>query len=90
MERLFRSLIAAFAACVLAGTAHGADSVKIGVIYPLTGNAASAGSSAKDAVDLGAEIVNGVHPDLKGSGLAGAAGVDRSALEITPRAGRVR
>ena len=32
--------------------------MKIGVIYPLTGNAASAGQSAKDAVDLGAEIVN--------------------------------
>jgi len=39
-------------------SAHAADNVRIGVIYPLTGNAASAGASAKDAVELGAEIVN--------------------------------
>ena len=75
MRSLVRSLVAALVAAVLAGAAHGADSVKIGVIYPLTGNAASAGSSAKDAVDLGAEIVNGAHPELKGSALAGAAGL---------------
>jgi branched-chain amino acid transport system substrate-binding protein len=70
-----RGLIAALATCLMAGAAFGADSVKIGVIYPLTGNAASAGSSAKDAIDLGAEIVNGGHASLKGSGLAGAAGL---------------
>jgi branched-chain amino acid transport system substrate-binding protein len=75
MGNLLRCLIAALAASSLAGAAHGADTVKIGVIYPLTGNAASAGSSAKDAVDLGAEIVNGAHPELKGSALAGAAGL---------------
>ena len=75
MKHLSRTLIAAFAAVALAGAAHAADPVKIGVIYPLTGNAASAGNSAKDAVDLGAEIVNGMHPELKGSGLAGADGL---------------
>ena len=46
--------------------ARAADTVKIGVIYPLTGNAAPAGNSAKDAVELGVEIVNGAHPELKG------------------------
>jgi branched-chain amino acid transport system substrate-binding protein len=75
MKRFICTLIAALAACVLATAAQAADTVKIGVIYPLTGNAASAGNSAKDAVDLGAEIVNGMHPEFKGSGLAGADGL---------------
>ncbi len=75
MGNFVRSLTAALAASLLAGAAHGADNVKIGVIYPLTGNAASAGSSAKDALELGAEIVNGAHPALKGSALAGATGL---------------
>ena len=48
-----------------AGSVDAAESVKIGVIYPLTGNAASAGQSAKDAVTLGAEIVNNAYPELK-------------------------
>jgi branched-chain amino acid transport system substrate-binding protein len=52
-----------------------AESVKIGVIYPLTGNAASAGQSAKDAVNLGAEIVNTAHPDLKALRLGATAGL---------------
>ena len=46
------TLLLSFAVAV---QAHAAD-VKIGVIYPLTGNAASAGQSAKDAIELGAEI----------------------------------
>jgi branched-chain amino acid transport system substrate-binding protein len=74
MRNLLCGLIAALA-FMLAGAAQAADAVKIGVIYPLTGNAASAGNSAKDAVDLGAEIVNGMHPELKGSGIAGADGL---------------
>jgi len=74
MRNLLCGLIAALA-LMLAGVAQAADAVKIGVIYPLTGNAASAGNSAKDAVDLGAEIVNGMHPELKGSGLAGSDGL---------------
>src|SRR5271165_1562931 len=55
--------------------AHAVDAVKIGVIYPLTGNAASAGASAKDAVELGAEIVNSPHPELPGIPLAATAGL---------------
>src|SRR5215469_15512260 len=51
-----------------------AEAVKIGVIYPLTGNAASAGQSAKDAVNLGVEIVNGAHPELKALPLGATAG----------------
>jgi branched-chain amino acid transport system substrate-binding protein len=52
-----------------------AENVKIGVIYPLTGNAASAGQSAKDAVNLGAEIVNTAHPELKTLPLGATAGL---------------
>ena len=54
--------------------AHAAD-VKIGMIYPLTGNAASAGQSAKDAVELGAEIVNRGYPELKAMPLGATAGL---------------
>ncbi len=77
-----RSLFAAtFSAAVCAGlvftaaSARAAETVKIGVIYPLTGNAASAGQSAKDAVDLGTEIVNTAHPELKTLPLGATAGL---------------
>jgi branched-chain amino acid transport system substrate-binding protein len=59
----------------MASPALAVDTVKIGVIYPLTGNAASAGQSAKDAVDLGAEIVNTAHPELKNLPLGATAGL---------------
>ena len=58
-----------------AASATAAENVKIGVIYPLTGNAASAGQSAKDAVNLGVEIVNTAHPDLKALPLGATAGL---------------
>jgi branched-chain amino acid transport system substrate-binding protein len=68
-------LAAALFAASLALPAQGADNIKIGVIYPLTGNAAPAGNSAKDAVELGAEIVNGAHPELTGLPLAATQGL---------------
>jgi branched-chain amino acid transport system substrate-binding protein len=75
MKKLWCVLsIALFAAAVLA-PAEAAEIVKIGVIYPLTGNAASAGQSAKDAVNLGAEIVNTAHPELKALPLGATAGL---------------
>ena len=70
-----RCIVAAVLAAAIAVPAHAADSVKIGVIYPLTGNAASAGQSAKDAVNLGAEIVNAAHPELKNLPLGATAGL---------------
>jgi len=67
---------ASFAAGLLAvASAGAAENVKIGVIYPLTGNAASAGQSAKDAVNLGADIVNIAHPELKALPLGATAGL---------------
>jgi len=68
-------IVAAVLAAAIAGPAHAAESVKIGVIYPLTGNAASAGQSAKDAVNLGAEIINTAHPELKNLPLGATAGL---------------
>src|SRR5215510_11211313 len=68
--------IVPLAAVVLAGApVNAADTVKIGVIYPLTGNAASAGQSAKDAVELGADIVNNAYPELKNLPLGATAGL---------------
>src|ERR1044071_4414333 len=70
-----RLLAAVLVAAAIAFPAQAADPVKIGVIYPLTGNAAPAGNSAKDAVELGLEIVNGEHPELKGRPRAETAGL---------------
>jgi branched-chain amino acid transport system substrate-binding protein len=68
-------IVAAALAAAIALPAYAADPVKIGVIYPLTGNAASAGQSAKDAVGLGAEIVNTAHPELKALPLGNTGGL---------------
>jgi branched-chain amino acid transport system substrate-binding protein len=65
----------AVAVLVAAGPASAADAVKIGVIYPLTGNSAGAGQSAKDAVNLGVEIVNNAYPELKNLPLGATAGL---------------
>ena len=74
-------LALALLAAMTARPACAAYTIKIGVIYPLTGNAASAGSSAKDAVELGADIVNTAHPELQGLPLAAAAGLPVSRLD---------
>jgi branched-chain amino acid transport system substrate-binding protein len=74
MAKAGQVLRAAFGALLIAAPVAAADAGKIGVIYPLSGNAASAGQSAKDAVELGAEIVNGAHPGL-GLPLAETAGL---------------
>ena len=71
--------VVAFGASLLAlGLAGGAWAQapnKIGVPLPLSGNAASAGNAAKAALELGAEIVNGDHPELAPLPLAGGAGL---------------
>ncbi len=66
--------VAAAVAILMAVPACAAD-VKIGVIYPLTGNAASAGQSARDAVHLGADIVNNAYPNLKNLPLGATPGL---------------
>jgi len=58
-----------------AGPARAADPVKVGVLFPLTGNAAAAGQASKAAVEIAAEIVNNAHPELAGIPLAKDAGI---------------
>jgi branched-chain amino acid transport system substrate-binding protein len=74
-------LCAASISVALAGTASAQDkTVKIGAIFPLSGNAASAGVHAKAAIETGVEIINNAHPELgnfplaKNAGLAGLGG----------------
>jgi branched-chain amino acid transport system substrate-binding protein len=68
-----------FAVALLAlahlSTATAQQTVKIGAIYPLSGNAASAGNSSKAAIELAAAIVNEDHPELKDIPLAAGAGL---------------
>ena len=55
-----RLMLAAFTALTaLAGSAHAADDVLIGVVYPLTGNAAPIGHDAQAALETAADIING-------------------------------
>lgn len=72
-----RSLAYAVALGALAwGTAAGAqETVKIGAIYPLSGNAASAGTSDKAGIELAAEIINNAHPELGDLTLAESEGL---------------
>jgi branched-chain amino acid transport system substrate-binding protein len=80
-------LSAAAVSVVLAGTASAQDkTVKIGAIYPLSGNAASAGVHAKAAIETAIEIINNAHPELgnlplaKNAGLAGLGGAKVEAI----------
>jgi len=72
---------AASAAFAFATDAVAEEVVKIGAIYPLSGNSASAGNYEKMAMELGADLVNKgdaelakVLPLAKGGGLSGLKG----------------
>src|SRR6201981_2890915 len=72
---------AAALASVRASTASAEDKVvKIGAVFPMTGNAASAGIHAKYAIEVALDIINNAHPELgnlplaKNAGLAGLGG----------------
>jgi branched-chain amino acid transport system substrate-binding protein len=74
-------LSAAAISVTLAGGAVAQDkTVKIGAIFPLSGNAASAGVHAKAAIEVAIDIINNAHPELgnfplaKNAGLAGLGG----------------
>jgi branched-chain amino acid transport system substrate-binding protein len=55
---MFRHLAQAGAAMAISVSAHAQQEVKIGVIYPLTGAAASSGAEMKNALELAADIIN--------------------------------
>jgi branched-chain amino acid transport system substrate-binding protein len=66
--------------------ARAADPVKIGILFPLTGNAAAAGQASKAALEVAADIVNNAHPELKSIPLAegaGLPGLGGAKLELT-------
>src|ERR1700760_855737 len=72
---------AASISVALSGAAFAQDkTVKIGAVFPLSGNAASAGIHAKFAIETAMDIINNAHPELgnfplaKNAGLAGLGG----------------
>jgi branched-chain amino acid transport system substrate-binding protein len=74
-------LCAASMSVILAGHASAQDkTVKIGGIFPLSGNAASTGVHTKAALEVAMDIINNAHPELgnfplaKNAGLAGLGG----------------
>ncbi|MBS0541256.1 MAG: ABC transporter substrate-binding protein [Proteobacteria bacterium] len=79
-----RNALAFGAAAIALGFGAGASAqqaVKIGAIYPLSGNSASAGNYEKMAIELGADIINNGNAELakimplaKGGGLPGLKG----------------
>jgi branched-chain amino acid transport system substrate-binding protein len=67
--------LAASVALAMAPQALAAETVKIGVLMPLTGNAGAAGQASKAAMEVAAEIINGKHPELTGIPLAAEEGL---------------
>jgi len=74
-------LCAASISIILAGHAFAQDkTVKIGGIFPLSGNAASTGVHTKAAIEVAMDIINNAHPELgnfplaRNAGLAGLGG----------------
>jgi branched-chain amino acid transport system substrate-binding protein len=71
---------AAAMSALLAGGASAQNTIKIGAIYPLSGNAASTGVHTKAAFDVAVEIINNGSPALgnlpvtKNAGLKGLGG----------------
>ena len=86
-KHLLGLLCAASVSVALAATASAQDkTVKIGAIFPLSGNAASAGVHAKAAIETAIDIINNAHPELgdlplaKNAGLAGLGGAKVEAI----------
>jgi len=80
-------ICAASISIALTGIASAQDkTVKIGAIYPLSGNAASAGVHGKAAIETAIDIINNAHPELgnlpltKNAGLAGLGGAKVEAI----------
>src|SRR5438270_237604 len=67
--------LAALLAVLFAGSARAADAVRIGILWPLTGNAAAAGQASKAAVEVAADIINNAHPEMANLPLAATAGL---------------
>ncbi|MGH7188269.1 MAG: ABC transporter substrate-binding protein [Acetobacteraceae bacterium] len=70
-----RGVLALPALAALPAVAMAAETVKIGVILPLTGNAAGAGQSMKQAIELAIDVINKPTPELAPVPLAAGAGL---------------
>ena len=102
MDNVTRRVFAGGAALAVLGLAMGAGAqqpVKIGVIYPLSGNSANAGNYSKMAIEVGAEVINNgnaelakIMPIAKGGGLSGLGGAKIQLIfadnQGTPAAGQ--
>jgi len=79
-KRIVGLLSAAAMSVVLTGAASAQQTVKIGAIYPLSGNAASTGVHTKAALETAVEIINNGNPALgnlpltRNAGLKGLGG----------------
>src|SRR3954447_21380603 len=83
---LTATLVAAVSVVAPGLAARAAETVKIGVLWPLTGNAAAAGQASKAAAEVAADIVNNAHPELGSLPLAATAGLPNmggAKLELT-------
>ena len=67
--------LAAAAILMSCPPAGAAGTVKIGILWPLTGNAAAAGQASKAAAEVAADIVNNKHPELADLPLAATEGL---------------
>ena len=72
---LIAAVFAATSMLSVALPAKAADAVKIGILWPLTGNAAAAGQASKAAAEVAADIINNAHPELGDFPLAKTAGL---------------
>ncbi len=102
MIRTTRRTIVAGAALVAIGVATEAaaqQTVKIGAVYPLSGNSASAGNYSKMAMEVGVDVINNGNAELakimplaKGGGLPGLGGAKIQLIfadnQGTPAAGQ--
>jgi branched-chain amino acid transport system substrate-binding protein len=102
MLRISRRVLVAgtaFAALGMAGESFAQDVVKIGAVYPLSGNSASAGNYSKMAMEVGADVINNGNAELakviplaKGGGLPGLKGAKIQLIfadnQGTPAAGQ--
>jgi branched-chain amino acid transport system substrate-binding protein len=72
---MMAAMVLVAAALFPAPPARAAETVKIGILWPLTGNAAAAGQASKAAAETAAEIVNNKHPELGNLPLAATEGL---------------
>jgi branched-chain amino acid transport system substrate-binding protein len=70
-----RSLLLTAPAIIATSRARATETVKVGVLFPLTGNSAASGGEAKAAVEVAADIINTGHPELKGLTVGTTAGL---------------